>query len=102
MGMNYMNTLERFFDCAGTCSVSVYHSFSDVSLGPPSQSCKDSIVNYITNNFVLITVVGIIISVCMLLGVFASAIVCCCKKKSDEDTLENTNANRVEEDELLD
>jgi hypothetical protein len=59
------------------CTFSWFYVFTDVSRGVPEKACVDSALGQVTDNSIIIIIVGAGLAVSQLLGIIGSFIICC-------------------------
>lgn len=50
LGLEALGAMEQDFMCAGMCDLSRYYTFSDVSIGKPSITCKEAVTDVVSSN----------------------------------------------------
>lgn len=77
LGIQVLDAVERDFDCAGFCLNSKFYAFSEVSKGPPTQTCVKGI-NTVMDKAATITLwSGMFFFVATLFGLVLSCIYTC-------------------------
>lgn len=66
--IEFLENLEKKYECSGLCTREKWFYFHDVNMGPPLYSCQESIMNYVSEKFMRIY--GIVLT-CAIITFFA-------------------------------
>ena len=103
-GLDFDSTLgiiEKYFDCSGICTKSVFYALTDITHGPPTKNCVDAINDYVTSYSSMMAGISITVGLLLTLGVVGSMIVICCISRKIKITAVTTYKYEILEDNII-
>ncbi len=68
MGLQALGGVELDFQCGGFCRRSKFFTFSDISMGPPTQNCVNNISSVLYKAEIYTLIAGIVFIITNLIG----------------------------------
>lgn len=80
-----MGGVELDFQCGGYCKRSKFYTFSDIALGPPTQTCVVSIEAALNQAQTYSLIAGLVFIITSFIGIVEAILIGICKKRNQDD-----------------